>query len=66
MKYQAVCISPFRVELMLIESNIPCKIYRYNPKVWEAGIEEREIGDRKIKIYNLARTIADCFKFATK
>ena len=44
----------------------PVKFYRYNPKVWEAGIEEREIGGRKIKIYNLARTIADCFKFRNK
>lgn len=44
----------------------PVKFYRYNPGAWEAGIEEREIDGRKIKVYSLARTIADCFKFRNK
>lgn len=44
----------------------PVKFYRYNPSTWEAGIEEHEIDGRKIRIYNLARTIADCFKFRNK
>jgi len=41
----------------------PVKYYRYNPNAWEVGIEEREIDGRKIKVYSLAKTIADCFKF---
>jgi len=41
----------------------PVKFYRYNSNAWKAGIEEREIDGRKIKVYSLAKTIADCFKF---
>lgn len=44
----------------------PVKFYRFSPKAWQAGIEEREIGAYKIKIYSLAKTIADCFKFRNK
>jgi predicted transcriptional regulator of viral defense system len=44
----------------------PVKFYRFDPKVWEAGIENREIDGRKIKVYNLAKTVADCFKFRNK
>lgn len=44
----------------------PVRFYRYNPNAWEAGIEEREIAGRKIKVYSLAKTIADCFKFRNK
>jgi len=44
----------------------PVKFYRFSPKAWEAGIEEHEIAGHKIRIYSLAKTIADCFKFRNK
>ena len=44
----------------------PVMFYRFAPKAWKAGIEEREIGGHKVKVYNLAKTIADCFKFRNK
>lgn len=44
----------------------PVKFYRFVPKAWKAGIEEHEIEGYKIKIYSLAKTIADCFKFRNK
>lgn len=44
----------------------PVRFYRFAPKAWEAGIEEREIGGHKIRVYRLAKTIADCFKFRNK
>jgi predicted transcriptional regulator of viral defense system len=44
----------------------PVKYCRYNHNAWEAGIEEREVDGRKIKVYSLAKTIADCFKFRNK
>lgn len=44
----------------------PIKFYRFSPKAWEAGIEEHTNAGHKIKIYNLAKTIADCFKFRNK
>ena len=44
----------------------PVKFYRFSPKAWEAGIEGYEIAGHKIRIYSLAKTIADCFKFRNK
>ena len=44
----------------------PVKFYRFAPKAWEAGLEEHEIGGYKIRVYNLAKTIVDCFKFRNR
>jgi len=44
----------------------PVKFYRFSPKSWKEGIEEYEIAGHKIKIYSLAKTVADCFKFRNK
>jgi predicted transcriptional regulator of viral defense system len=44
----------------------PVKFYRFSIGVWKAGIEEHEIDGRKVKIYSLAKTVADCFKFRNK
>lgn len=44
----------------------PVKFYRLASKAWEVGIENRDIDGYKIKIYNLAKTVADCFKFRNK
>ena len=44
----------------------PARFYRFSPKTWRIGIEDHEIGGHKIKIYSMAKTIADCFKFRNK
>ncbi len=44
----------------------PAKFYHFNSKSWKAGIEEHTVGDYKIRVYNLAKTIADCFKFRNR
>ncbi len=44
----------------------PVRFYHFNSETWKAGIEEYIIGGNKIKVYNLAKTIADCFKFRNK
>ncbi|MDD5748483.1 MAG: transcriptional regulator [Actinomycetota bacterium] len=44
----------------------PVRFYRFDSEAWKAGIEEHRIGSYKIKVYNLAKTIADCFKFRNK
>lgn len=44
----------------------PVKFYRFAYRAWKAGIEEHEIEGHEIKVYNLAKTIADCFKFRNK
>ena len=43
--------------------NLPVRYYRFSQKTWEAGIEEHDIDGHKVRIYSLAKTIADCFKF---
>ncbi len=44
----------------------PVRFYRFASNTWKPGIEEHEIEDHKIKVYNLAKTIADCFKFRNR
>src|SRR3989338_5333493 len=44
----------------------PVRFYRFAPRVWEAGLEKHEIGGRTIRVYSLARTVVDCFKFRNK
>ena len=44
----------------------PVKFYRFATKTWKAGIEYHEIEGHKIRVYTLAKTIADCFKFRNR
>lgn len=44
----------------------PVRFYRFALKAWGSGIEEHRIEGHKIRIYGLAKTIADCFKFRNK
>lgn len=44
----------------------PVKFYRFAPKAWKIGIEKHEVENHQIKIYSLAKTIADCFKFRNR
>ena len=42
---------------------LPVKIYHFSLETWKQGIEEHNLDGHKIKIFSLAKTIADCFKF---
>ena len=44
----------------------PVQYYRFAKKAYEAGIEEHNLDGHTIRIYSLAKTIADCFKFRSK
>lgn len=44
----------------------PVKFYRFDPATWKDGIEEHKIAGHQIRVYSLARTVADCFKFRNK
>ena len=44
----------------------PVKFYRFAPKAWKIGIEKHKFENHQIKIYSLAKTIADCFKFRNR
>lgn len=44
----------------------PVRFYRFAPNSWETGLEEPGIEGRRIRVYSLARTVVDCFKFRSK
>jgi predicted transcriptional regulator of viral defense system len=41
-------------------------VCRFDPKTFNEGLEIHRIADMPVRIYNIARTIADCFKFRNK
>ena len=44
----------------------PVRFYFLEPVSWRAGVEKHKIEGYEIKIYSLAKTVADCFKFRNK
>ncbi|MBU1044233.1 MAG: transcriptional regulator [Candidatus Omnitrophica bacterium] len=44
----------------------PVKFYRFSPDTWKTGIEQYKIEGHTIKIYSLAKTVCDCFKFRNR
>jgi predicted transcriptional regulator of viral defense system len=44
----------------------PVKIVRFSSKALSDGIEKHRIESVEVKIYNKAKTIADCFKYRNK
>lgn len=44
----------------------PVRFYQFAPQAWEAGIGEHKIDGHIIRVYSLAKTIVDCFKFRNK
>ena len=42
------------------------RVVRFSGIALKEGVEDRLIGDRKVKITSSARTIADCFKYRNK
>jgi len=44
----------------------PVRFYRFSAKTWDIGVEVHQTEGHKIRVYNLAKTIADCFKFRNR
>ncbi len=44
----------------------PVQFFHFSKKAWETGIETYTIDRHPVKVYGLAKTIADCFKFRNK
>src|ERR1700736_5983527 len=44
----------------------PVKIYRFDVPTFDQGIEPRPIDGVPVRIYSVARTIVDCFKYRNK
>jgi len=42
------------------------RIVRYSPATLAYGVEERRIGGAVVRVFNPAKTVADCFKFRNK
>lgn len=48
------------------EDIIPMRIVRFSGKALTAGVEIHSIEGIKVKVYNPAKTVADCFKYRNK
>jgi predicted transcriptional regulator of viral defense system len=44
----------------------PLRVVNISPAVFDVGIEEHRIEGQVVRIYSLARTVADCFRFRNK
>ena len=42
---------------------VQTRLFRFAPKVYEAGIETHLIGGVEVKVYSAAKTVADCFYY---
>lgn len=49
-----------------IKLSVPVTVYRFDPKTFEKGLEIHRIGGTPLKIYGVARSVVDCFKFRNK
>ncbi|MDD2891195.1 MAG: transcriptional regulator [bacterium] len=71
--YEATTEIPEHIDMAILRGSHtykieypPVRFYRFDSKSYEAGVEEYKIEGYKIKIYNLAKTLADCCKFRNK
>ena len=44
----------------------PLRVLYISPAVFNVGIEEHRIEGQTVRVYSLARTVADCFRFRNK
>lgn len=47
-------------------NDVPLRIVRFSKEALSAGIEEHIVESVKVRIYNPAKTVADCFKYRNK
>lgn len=47
-------------------SPVPLRIVHLSGRAFEYGIEEHATGGAKLRVYSVAKTVADCFKFRNK
>jgi predicted transcriptional regulator of viral defense system len=47
-------------------AGLPVKVVRFSGAALKAGVEDRLIGERKVRITSPARTVVDCFKYRNK
>jgi len=49
-----------------VKLSMPVTVYRFDPKTFNEGLEVHDLGGMPLKIYGVARTVVDCFKFRNK
>ena len=47
-------------------THLPVRIVRFSGNALRFGIQEHDVQGGKIRVYNPAKTVADCFKFRHK
>jgi predicted transcriptional regulator of viral defense system len=47
-------------------SGTPLRIVRFSGQALHAGMEKHKVYDVQVKVYSVAKTIADCFKYRNK
>lgn len=62
--------NPFEVWLAIEQKQrvpkvetVPVRIFRFAPKVYQAGIETHPVEGVEVKVYSAAKTVADCFRY---
>jgi predicted transcriptional regulator of viral defense system len=48
------------------EPQLPLRIVRFSGKAMSVGIEDHRIEGVDVRVYNVAKTVADCFKYRNK
>ena len=54
------------VRAHLPKTNLPVKIVRFSGPALNEGLEHHLVDGVPVKVYNLAKTVADCFKYRNK
>lgn len=62
----AVHLAVPRGDYHRIKLSVPVTVYRFDSKTFDDGLETHRIGGMPLKVYSVARTVADCFKFRNK
>lgn len=64
---------PFEIWMALEEKawrpkveELPLRFVRFSGRAWEYGVEEHRIDGVPVRIYGVAKTVADCFKYRNK
>ncbi len=47
-------------------AHAPIRVFRFADKAFAAGVETHKIDSVTVKVYNPAKTVADCFKYRNK
>jgi predicted transcriptional regulator of viral defense system len=49
-----------------IKLSVPVAVYQFDSKTFDNGLETHRVSGMPLKVYSVARTLVDCFKFRNK